>query len=358
MADTAQAAVPAETAPVDPIAAAADAFKTFDRNAPEAPERPRDESGRFVSTREPEEASEEIEAEEPEIGEAAETHEEPEETVEQPEEAQPEPAELPTSWASDKAELWNGLDPDAQAYIRQRDAEQTAATNAKFQEAANLRKAHEAEIEEAKTNRQRFAEAADILLSVVKPQRPSPSMLDQSSSDYNPDAYHRLERQFQEQVQLLTTVAQQRHEVAQLEQAESEKARAAAVAEINERALPDLIKVEPAFAKSDSPEAQDAFMGLARYALERGVPADTELSAFTNVELTLLAESRKYREMMAAKAKVQPKAPKPAAPVVKPGVATPRATVQAQRQKDALARLDKSGSIEDAAAFFLTQSRR
>jgi hypothetical protein len=358
MTDTAQPATAAETVVAsDPIADAANAFRTFDKAAPETPERPRGPDGKFVSAQ-PEAEVTEIEAEEPEaVAEEteAESPEQAEASEEAAEEAQPD-VDLPPSWPSDMAEEWQTLPAPVREKIVAREAEREAAVNAKFQEAANLRKAHEAEIGEAQANRQKFAEAADFLMSVVQPQRPSPSLLDPNSSDYNPDAYHLANRKFEEQAQLLNAVAQQRAQLAQQEQAEAEKAREQRIAELNEKAMPDLIKIVPDF--SDQAKAQPAFMELAQYALNQGVPEETELSAFTAVELKLLAKARKYDEMVAAQAKVTPKAPKPAAPVVKPGVATPRAAVEQQRQKQALNRLDREGSVEAAAAYFMTQSRK
>jgi hypothetical protein len=347
MADTAQPVSAAETAPVDPIAAAADAFKTY--TSEPTPERPRGPDGKFISTAEP--VAEEIEAEDeaPEAETEAESQEVETDEAEAAEEAQPE-VELPPSWPSEMAEEWQTLPAPVREKIVAREAEREAAVNAKFQEAANLRKANEAEINEAKTNRQRFAEAADFLMSVVQPQKPPASMLDQNSGDYNPDAYHLASRRYEEQLGLLQTVHQQRQTLAQQEQAEQEAERQRKVAEINERAMPDLVKLVPDF--SDPQKADTAFHGLARYALDQGVPEETELSAFTAVELKLLAKAQKYDEMMAAKAKVTPKAPKPAAPIVKPGVATPRAAVEQARRKQAFERLDREGSIEAGAAVW------
>jgi hypothetical protein len=354
MADTAQPLAAAETEAVDPIAAAADAFKSFDRSAPETPERPRGPDGKFVSTAE--QPAEEIEAEETEqSAPEAESHDE-EPTAEAAEEAQPEPVDLPTSWPAEHAETWQSLPPETQAIIAEREGQRDAAVNAKFQEAANLRKANEAEINEAKANRQRFAEAADFLLSVVQPQKPPATMLDPNSSDYNPDAYHLASRRYEEQAALLQNVAQQRAQLAQQEQAEAQKAREARIAEINDKAMPELVKLVPEF--SDPAKAQPAFLELAQYALAQGVPQETELSAFTAVELSLLAKARKYDEMMAAKAKVQPKAPKPAAPVVRPGVATPKSAVEQQQRKKAFERLDREGSVEAGAAAFAALTRK
>jgi hypothetical protein len=238
MTDTAQPETAAETEAVDPIEAAANAFKTFDESAPDREDRPRDANGRFVGNQPEIEAEEEAEESEPE----AESQEVEQEADEAAEEAQPEAVDLPTSWPSEMAETWKSLPPETQDFIVKREGERDAAVNAKFQEAANLRKANEAEINEAKTNRQRFAEAADFLMSMVQPQKPPASMLNPNSSDYNPDAYHLGSRRYEEQVGLLQTVAQQRSEIAQQEQAESERARAQRVAEINSKHMPDLEK--------------------------------------------------------------------------------------------------------------------
>jgi hypothetical protein len=344
MAETAQPSQAAESEVAsDPMADAANAFKSYNPDAPTREEVLRDEKGRFASA----EAEQEIEAEDEEQSEPeAESQDSEQDDGEAADEAQPE-VELPPSWPSEMAEEWQTLPAPVREKIVAREAEREAAVNAKFQEAANVRKANEAVITEAQTNRQRFAEAADFLMSVVQPQMPPASMLDARSSDYNPDEYHLLDRRYKEQVGLLQGVAQQRAQIAQQEQSEAENARQARIAELNEKAMPDLTKLVPDF--SDPDKADTAFTDLARYALGQGVPEETELSAFTAVELKLLAKARKYDEMMAAKAKVTPKAAKPAAPVVKPGVTTPRAAVEQMKRKQAFDRLDRDGSIEAGA---------
>ena len=347
MTETAQPVTAAESEVAsDPMADAANAFKSYNPDAPTREEVLRDEKGRFASA----EAEQEIEAEDEEQSEPeAESQDVGEDDGEAADEAQPE-VELPPSWPSEMAEEWQTLPAPVREKIVAREAEREAAVNAKFQEAANVRKANEAVVIEAQTNRQRFAEAADFLMSVVQPQKPPASLLDPSSSDYNPDAYHLASRRYEEQVGLLQGVAQQRAQIAQQEQSEAENARQARIAELNEKAMPDLVSLIPDF--GDNAKAEPAFMELAKYALGQGVPEETELSAFTAVELKLLAKARKYDEMMAAKAKVTPKAPKPAAPVVKPGVTTPRAAVEQMKRKQAFDRLDRDGSIEAGAAVW------
>lgn len=358
MADTAQPETAAETEAVDPIEAAANAFKTFDENAPDREDRPRDANGRFVSNT-PQDGDTEIEAEEPEAEAEeteAESHDE-EETDEAADEAQPEPVDLPTSWPAEHAETWKSLPPETQAIIAEREGQRDAAVNAKFQEAANLRKANEAEINEAKTNRQAFAEAADFVLSLAQPQKPPVTMLNPNSGDYNPDQYHLLNAQYEQQTQILSNLYQQRQLVAQQEQGESERQREAFQAQIEEKYGPLLLKDVPELA--DSQKQPQVLSEIARYAVENGVPAETftdpeRAKLVTSADLRFAWKAMQYDKMMAAKAQVKPKAAKPAAPPVKPGVTTPRSAIEATKRKAAQERLARSGSIEDAAAIFKT----
>jgi hypothetical protein len=359
MTDTAQPETAAETEVVDPIEAAANAFKTFDDKAPDREDRPRDANGRFVSNlpKEEIEAEEETEAPAAEDEPEAESQDDAEETEEASEEDQPEAVELPPSWPSEMAEQWSSLPPETQAFIREREGQRESAVNAKFQEAANLRKAHEAEISEAQTNRQAFAEAADFVLSMVTPQEPPLSMLDQRSSDYNPDEYHLKLAEHKQQTALLRSLYQQRQAVAQQEYEEQERTRAAAQAQIEEKYGPLLIKAVPDLAV---PEKQPQIISeLVRYAIDNGVPqqnfTDPERAkGITSADFLFAWKAREYDKMMAAKAQVKPQAAKPTAPVVRPGVTTPRSAIEATKRKAAQDRLARSGSIEDAAAIFKT----
>jgi chemotaxis protein histidine kinase CheA len=354
MTDTPQpeAAGETEVSTADAIEAAASAFKTFSYD--ETADRPRDESGRFVSTKE------EIEAEaegEPEA--EAESHDE-EEAGEAAEEAQLEPVDLPTSWPAELAEEWQNLPAPLQDTIVRREAEREAAVNAKFQEAANVRKANEALIAEANTNRQKFAEYADLVLSMVQPQRPSHTMLDPRSADYNPDAYHLAHAQYQQTAEFVESVKQQREAITAQQQQEATQAEQAYIAEVEAKHRPALLKDIPEL--SDPAKQPQVLNEMIRYAIERGIGdhvfRDPEIAGrITSPELHILWESMQYRKMKAAQGKVTPKAAKPAAPPVRPGVATSRSAIQATQKKTLFERLEKTGSIEDAAAIFKLQAQ-
>jgi hypothetical protein len=354
MTDTAQPATAAETVVAsDPIENAANAFKA-ELGQIATPEKRRDEQGRFAPTQ-PEAAEEEIEAEaEGEIPEAdAESHDE-EETGEAAEEAQPDPVDLPASWPSEKAELWQTLPPEAQAVIAEREGQRDAAVNAKFQEAANLRKAHEAEIIEAQTNGQKFVEAAEFVLQLAQPQRPARTMLDPSSSDYNPDAYHLANAQYEEQSQLLGQIAQQREQILAQQAQAAEARRLQQIGAIEEAHRPELLKLVPAFAGTDVAAKHAAAVEIIDYAKSQGIPEEyfQDLSGITSADLKIAWKAMQYDKMQKAKATVQPKAAKPAAPPVRPGVASSKSGIENAKRKGAFDRLARSGSVEDGAAVW------
>lgn len=349
MDDTAQP-LAAET---DPFAQAAEAFKTFDpaaEEAPETPERPRDEKGRFASQQE---EAEEIEAEEGEP-EAAASDEEQDEGEDAAEEAQQSAVEMPSSWSKEDAEIWSALPPDVQGKIAEREGQRDAAVNHKFQEAANLRKAHEAEISEAQANRQRYAEALDFVISTVQPQQPSPTMLDPNSNDYDPDAYHLRKANFDQQIAWLQSLAGQRQTIAAQEQAEAERATKEKAEELNRATGPAFIKDFPDAA--DPQKAQTFFGGLVDYALKAGAPQEFfQNGPMTAIEWHLIAKARAFDELQAAKARVkqEPKPePRKATPAVRPGVATTASAAKAATAQKARDRLAREGSVEAGAAVW------
>jgi hypothetical protein len=349
MTDTAQPATAAETVVAsneDPFAAGAEAFKVALGQA-EAPEPRRDDKGRFAAEQI------EAEAEAAQAPEAAESHDEEQDGNEAADEAQHKDPTMPESWPADKAEVWQSLEPDAQAFIRQRDDEQKAAINVKFMEAANVRKAGEAQYTAAQSIHQSALHGLDLAMQVLQPQEPSISMLDINSSDYDPDSYHLAKAQYQHSLKYLNDLANQRQNlVAQAEQ-DARNRDAARLHQINEATAPAFVKEVPDAA--DPAKLQPLLRGLADYAIKAGLPADVFDGSETALEWHMLWKAREYDRMLAAKAKVQtdPRPePRRASPPVRPGVATPPSAKAAARRQGAMDRLAKSGSIEDGAAVF------
>jgi hypothetical protein len=348
MDDTAQSFGAAET---DPIASAAEAFKNAVPELIGQPEKPRDEQGRFART------TPEIEVPEAadEVAEGAESPEEVDSLDEAAEEAQPEPVDLPPSWPDELAEDWAELPAPVREKIVAREAEREAAVNAKFQEAANVRKANEATIAKAQQSAQQFAEAANALESMLQPQKPPLSMLTPGSHDYNPDHYHLLNAQYEEQSNLLSYVQQQRQEaIAQLSKEQEAKALESIHA-IESQHRPKLLKDIPELA--DPAKQPAALTAIVEYAVQSGIPQDVftdpeQAKWVTSPQLHMAWKAMQYDKMVKAKANVQPKAVRPAAPVVKPGVATSSTQAKAIQQKNVRERLAREGSVEAGAAFW------
>jgi hypothetical protein len=349
MDDTAQSFGAAET---DPIASAAEAFKNAVPELIGQQERPRDEHGRFAPTQQievPEAADE--------VAEGAESPEEVDSLDEAADEAQPEPVDLPPSWPEEMAEEWQTLPAAVQEKIIAREAEREAAVNAKFQEAANVRKANEATITEAQQSAQRFVQVADAAMALIEPQWPSESMLIAGSNDYNPDAYHYYRAQAEKAERQIATIQQHREEaVAQLTK-EAEAQALEHIAEVEAKTRPALLKDVPDLA--DAQKQPAILNSIVQYAIEAGIPQDVftdpeQAKYVTSAQLHLAWKAQQYDKMVRAKANVQPKAARPAAPVVKPGVATSPTQAKAIQHKNVRERLKQSGSIEDGAAFWKT----
>lgn len=360
MTETAQplAAAESDVVPADPVSEAAEAFKVH-LGQSDAPARPRDGRGRFASAQSG--GAEEGGDEEIEAGEEADTAEPPAESLagegEEDEaaadEAQPSDADLPVSWPAEKAELWRSLQPEAQATIAARDGQRDAAVNAKFREAANARKAHEAAVAEAHAARAKHAEGLDQVMSLIQPSWPSPTMLDKASADYDPDGYHLRRAQCEAQQSRIEDLSRQRQTIAAQAQEEEARAAVARFQQINEASRDAFIRLVPDVA--DQAKAPAIFTGLMDYAIRQGAPADLFQTPTTALEWAVLWKAKEYDRLQSAKARVGKDpvpAPRRAQPAVRPGVTTSRSAIEAARRSRDLSRLASEGSVEAGAAMW------
>lgn len=340
MVDTAQ--VP--TAPADPVADAAAAFAAM--REPEATAQPRDDAGRFAR------AEEEQEIEAAPVEGEAEIEAEPIEGEEAAEEAQPEAVKMPASWSKEDAEHWGALPAETQALISQREAQRETAINSKFQEAANARKAGEAQLAEANANRDAYAEAINTVLGLVSPVEPDPRAFGLGTGQYDREGYDLAVLQHRNSVATIESLKQQRDAILSAQQEDAQKAEAARFAEIEEKARPALLAAIPDL--SDAAKAPAALGEIVKYAVAQGIPESVfqeNADTITSAELLIAWKASQYDKLQEAKTRVAPKA-KTGAPPVRPGVSTPRATQQQVAFKKAVDRLAQSGSIEDGAAVF------
>jgi hypothetical protein len=336
--DTAQALAPAETDRNQAIENAADAFKAFTTGEPV---QLRSEDGRFASP--VEEETVEID----EAGEVAEVEADDDDGEEAAEQAQP----MPPSWPADKAEVWEALPADAKAFVAERDAEQIRATNAKFQESANARKAAEAALAEAQTNRNQYLEAIDQLSAVLNPVKPDPRAFGAGTGQYNREAFDLAQLEYDQQSQALAQLTEQREAITRQQTEEANEQFKAWKSEHEAQYAPKLLADVPEL--TDTAKAEPLVRDLVTYAIQNGVPeelfAPEMQDQITSAQLHLLWKARQFDQLRASPAQAKPK---PAGPAVKPGVSSPRSAQRiAGRQRD-MDRLNREGSIEAGAAVF------
>lgn len=343
--DTAQPGTAAETDPNAQLANAADAFKAF--TSPLSSQ-PRDETGKFTGP-EPEDDGEDTdateEAEEADYGDEG----EPEEEEAAEETAQP----MPPSWPEDKAEIWQSLPADTQAFIAERDAEQLRATNAKFQEAANVRKAHEAKVQEAATRLEELTRHVGMVEDLYRTPQPDARAFGYGTPQYNEAAFIAAHQQWQQTESTLAQLKQQQGALAEQQTKMEADAFTEWKREHEAEFAPKFIADVPEL--QDQAKAEPALRGLVDYAIKNGIPADLfgegNQQNITSAQLHLIWKAQQFDSLRANKATTAAK-PRQAGPVVKPGVSSPRsATKAARRQKD-FDRLSREGSIDAGAAMF------
>lgn len=342
--DTAQPETAAETDPNAQLAQAADAFKAF---TTETPIRPRDEQGRFASD-EPEEQGDTAKTEQ-EADEADYEDEGELEAEEAAEEAQP----MPPSWPEDKAEVWQSLPADTQAFIAERDAEQLRATNAKFQEAANVRKAHEAKVQEAATKLEELTRHVNLVENLYRSPQPDPRAFGYGTQQYNEAAFLAAHQQWQQNESTLAQLKRQQGQLSEQQTNAEAEAFAQWKKEHEAQYAPKFLSDVPDL--KDPEKQETALRGLVDYAINNGLPAELfaedNQQNITSAQLHILWKAQQFDSLRANRAASSPK-PKPAGPVVKPGVSSPRSATKAARRQRDFDRLSREGSIEAGAAVF------
>ena len=355
MTDTAQLPGAAENVALD------DAAHAFKVSLGQADERPRDERGRFAPTAAEEEEDSTVDDAAAPVAEE-ETGEDDAQAVDDDQAAdedaaQSDPVDLPASWSKDDAELWSSLPAEAQAKIAEREAQRDAAVNAKFQEAANVRKANEAIVTEANDSRKKALEATEMALSLIQPQRPNPQEY-WTQEGFDQASFAQAQYLYEQHSQIVGHLQAQREEITAQQEKEARDQEAAAIAEIERHTRPGFLADVPDL--TDPGKAPQALNEIVAYAVKSGIPPESfsdpdSARTITSAQLHLVWKAMQYDKQREAQAKVKttpkPEAKKPQ-PVVKPGVAAPRVAKERAQLSGAFDRLSKSGSVEDGAAIF------
>jgi hypothetical protein len=299
-------------------------------------------------------------AEAPAGTESAEADAAPEGTTAEDQGTEPDlPAiEPPKSWSKDAHERWSKLDRETQEFLASRDSEDQKAIKRNLQEAADQRKASEAERKAAEDVRKQYEAKLPTLVKTIE------QALQNEFSDIATIADVRKMQsedpfrfqQWQLRQMELSAVQAEQAEVDRRTTSEKQSNWAKYVQE-ESKAFADEV---PEFSEKAAEYTQKAAetlrdLGFSDQELGKLANGEEKISIYDRRLQRLLFDRIKLSEIKAAPAKA---IPKPVPAVQKPGVArAPGAAnadaIQATRQK-----LNSTGSMEDAYALYQARKSR
>lgn len=287
--------------------------------------------------------------------------------------AEQPPLELPRSWTKEQAEHWNALPRATQEYLSDRASKDSEAVRRSQNEAAEIRKAAEAERTAAEQEKKAYQGKLPALMQALQDvsDREFPDI--KSIADYERYAMeaHRLSsedpfKSLQIGNYLKAFDAHQQKLVAvnaELQKAEGEKLRATE-AELNSyknaqdakflEFAPEL--AEPKKKAEVVEKAVTALvddLGFSRSELDEFAsnPVAAKL-LFHSAFQKLVYNHLKFSDLKAAPAKA---VPKDLPPVVRPGTARPSGAAASERVQALDSKLTNSGSLKDAQALLLAK---
>lgn len=212
---------------------------------------------------------------------------EEEDAVEAEEESEDQPLpsiEPPASWSSAQKESWDGLTPEAQEVISDREKQRDSYLFQKSNDLAAQQKESERLATETRETRDRY------LAQLEKPlEGPSLDLLNPQSDNYSPDEYLRQKAVFEEQgSSRKTALAEAKVEAKQDEDRQYEAFNSQRASDL-QREWPELL---------DPATGQQTWQNLAEYGATRGIGPE-QLRMAAAQELVILEESRQYRLLKA-----------------------------------------------------------
>jgi hypothetical protein len=280
------------------------------------------------------------------------------ETTDQPDTA---PLGLPRSWAKDKQESWDKLDRDTQQYLLDHDSKSTTEVRRTQNEAAEQRKAIEAERSQLEQARKQYEEALPMLLTTLQQQQqgefgdirtmadveklaredwPRYALWDAQQKKLaavSQEMQSNQQRQAQEFTsQWLKFDAEQSAKFIELHPELTDKAKLKAVGDEAVQMLEDRY----GFTRSDIAALREGKQSLA------GLDARFQ---------SLVYDALRFHKAQAALKKA---APKPVPQVQRPGVAPVRGEDRDIRVSNLEKQLERSGSWKDAAELLVARRSR
>ena len=257
----------------------------------------------------------------------------------------------PKSWTKDLHEHWANLDPVLQERIVARDREDQAAIKRAFNEAAEQRKAVEAETQKAEQVRKNYeAKLASVMQTLhdSSPFADIKSMDDveklQAEDPFRFQQFQVYQWKMQATQQELQQAEQRKTQETQSKWSEHVQAESAKFAE----SLPDADKAKLQQFSTDAPKFL-AEKGFTDQELTNYASGKDRLSIYDHRVQSLILDGMKYREAQNAKPVALAK---PVPPVQRPGTAQPRGSVQSEAFTKTSAKIDNgAGDHRDLGAL-------
>jgi hypothetical protein len=272
--------------------------------------------------------------------------------------AQQPSIEPPRSWSKEARERWSKLDPETQAYLLERDRDDSAAVRKAQNDAAEQRKALEAERSKVEQARQYYEAALPQLLATLQQQQAGEFADIRTIADVERLAREDYPRYLQwDLAQKKIAAVQQEAMAAQQRQAAELTQRFTEFAQREDSLLAE--KVPEMADSKKAAELQNAALavlkstGFNEQELAASWRGEQGLSLRDHRVQLLILDATRWREAQAKAKQVQAK---PVPPVQRPGVAQGKNAAREAEIANLDQKLERTGSLKDAAA--LLRARR
>jgi len=276
---------------------------------------------------------------------------------EEPEAADPEaeelpPIEPPRSWTKDEQERFKSYPRELQAYLSEREQQRDRELRRSQNEAAEHRKAIEAELAKVDQARKEYEAKLPAIMQALQDAQAGAFADIKTVDDVQrlaaEDPFRYL--QWQAHQQKLQAVAYEQEQAGKRQQQEHLASWTKFQNDENAKAA----ELHPELA--DPEKAKHLREGVVELFRDKGftetdlnnMAAGATYSPFDHRWQSILVDALKYREAQKAKPVA---VAKPVPPVQRPGVAPPRGAAKTENLQALSAKLDRSGTVDDALEF-------
>lgn len=269
------------------------------------------------------------------------------------------PVEPPRSWTKEEKEAFKTLPREHQQSIADRERERTLAIRRGQDEAAQIRKAAEAERAAAEQARQRYESALPTLLQAIHLQNMQDFQDVKSWDDVQKMAAEDPGRYMQwDAAQKRAQAVAQQVQAAQARQSQENADNFRAYAESEFQKLLERAPeyADPQKAPQLQNEARELFddLGVSRDELTALWQGRSSISIHDHRVQLLIRDAMRYRAAQKA-AKAAPAKPVP--PVQRPGTAPAKGEAGREKIEALATRLNRTGSVQDAVALYRATRR-